>query len=87
MYEVAIYSPVHPPPKHFTMFELRAIIGRLSHDDNNGSENIAKKSKLYRTYLDKHNWSNVADFASGLQLLRTDPGLKGEFVVACSRPP
>jgi len=26
-------------------------------------------------------------FFSGFQFLRTDPGSKGEFVVACSRPP
>ena len=44
------------------------IIGTLSNDDDDGSENVAKKTnlrsfKLNLVYLDPLNMSNVGDFS------------------------
>ena len=50
------------------MMMMAMITGTLSHDDDEGSENVAKKYliqsfKLYRVYLDPLNLSNVGDFS------------------------
>ena len=44
------------------------LLGTLSNDDDDGSENVAKKMnlrsfKLYRVYLDPLNMSNAGDFS------------------------
>ena len=50
------------------------LIGTLSKDDDDGSENVVKKMnlrsfKLNRVYLDPLNMSNAGDF-SGVETLR-----------------
>ena len=47
---------------------LTEEIGRLSNEDDDGCENVAKKMnlrffKLYRVYLDPLNMSNAGDFS------------------------
>ena len=69
-------------------------LGTLSNDDDNGSENVAKKMnfrsfKLYRVYLDPLNVSNAGNFSWGwivkdfIQVQKEE----GKFVVVCPRPP
>ena len=50
------------------MMVMMMMIGTLSKDDVDGSENITKKMnlrlfKLYRVYLEPLNSSNVGDFS------------------------
>ena len=50
------------------MMMMMMMIGTLSKDDVDGSENITKKMnlrlfKLYRVYLELLNSSNVGDFS------------------------
>ena len=52
--------------QHYNMI----ILGILSNDNDDGSENIAKKTnlrffKLNRVYLDPLNMSNAGDFSRG----------------------
>ena len=66
----------------------------MSNDDDDGSENTAKKNnlrpfKLYRVHLEPLNSSNVGDFSwswilKGFIHVQIE---KGKFVVVCSRPP
>ena len=69
-------------------------VGTLSKDDDDGSENVAKKMNLRyfkhnRVYLDPLNMTNAGDFSwSGsfkdfIQVQKEE----GKFVVACPRPP
>ena len=70
------------------------IIGTLSNDDDDGSENVAKKTnlrsfKLNLVYLDPLNMSNVGDFTWKCILkdfIQVQKG-EGKFVVVCPRPP
>ena len=63
----------------------------LSNDDDDGSENVAKKLNLprfkcYRVYLELLNLSNVGDFSWSWipkDFIQVQKG-KGEFVVVCS---
>ena len=70
------------------------IIGTLSKDDDDGTENVGKKMnlrsfKLNRVYLDSLNMSNAGDFSwSGIlkdfiQVQKEE----GKFVVVCPLPP
>ena len=68
-------------------------MGELSNDDDEGSENVAKKMnlrsfKLYRVYLDSLSLSNGGDFSWSWIL--TDfiqvHKEKGKFLVLCSGP-
>ena len=70
-------------------------LGTLSNDDDDdGSENVAKKMnlrsfKLNRVYLDPLNMSNVGDFSWSLILkdfIQVQKE-KGKFVIVCPRPP
>ena len=69
-------------------------LGTLSNDDDNGSENVAKKMnfrsfKLNRVYLHPLNVSNAGNFSWGwivkdfIQVQKEE----GKFVVVCPRPP
>ena len=71
-------------------------MGSLSNDDDDeGSENVAKKSnlrpfKLYRVYLDPLNLSNVRDFSWSCirkDLIQVQEEKKIVVVVVHSRPP
>ena len=69
------------------------ILGTLSNDDDDGSENVAKKMnlrsfKLYRVYLDPLNMSNAGDFSCSwiLKDFIQDQKEEGKFVVVCPRP-
>ena len=66
-----VYNDLHAPlqsahdPWHSTE---TALIGTLSNDDDDGSENVSKKMKLLsfklnRVYLDPLNMSNAGDFS------------------------
>ena len=49
-------------------YPLQTTLGSLGNDDDDGSENVAKKInlrlfKLYRVYSNPLNLSNVGDFA------------------------
>ena len=64
---------------------------KLSNDDDDSSENVAKKLNLprfkcYRVYLELLNLSNVGDFSWSwiLKNFIQDQKEKGEFVVVCS---
>ena len=68
--------------------------GTLSNDDDDGSENVAKKMnlrsfKLDHVYLDPLNMSNAGDFSWSwilkdfIQVEKEE----GKFVVVCPRPP
>ena len=51
-----------------TFFSRSLLLGTLSNNDDDGSENITKKVnlrpfKLYRLYLEPLNSSNVGDFS------------------------
>ena len=51
----------------FSLLELK-LLGTLSKDDDDGSENVGKKMsllsfKLNRVYLDPLNMSNAGDFS------------------------
>ena len=70
------------------------ILGTLSNDDDDGSENDAKKMnllsfKLNRVYLDLLKMSNAGDFSWSwilkdfIQVQKEE----GNFVVVCPRPP
>ena len=70
------------------------ILGTLSKDDDDGSENVGKKMnlrsfKLHRIYLDPLNMSNASDFSWSwilkdfIQVQKEE----GKFVVVCPRPP
>ena len=70
------------------------IIGTLSNDEDDGSENVPKKMnlrsfKLNRVYLDPLNMSNAGDFSWSwilkdfIQVQKEE----GKFVVVCPRPP
>ena len=69
-------------------------LGTLSNDDDDGSENVAKKTnlrsfKLNRVYLDPLNMSNEGDF-SWIEFLRILFKLKkeeGKLVAVSPRPP
>ena len=72
------------------------ILGTLSKDDDDGSENVGQKMnlrsfKLNRVYLDPLNMSNVGDFSwsSVLKDFIQVQKEEGKFVVGhiCSRPP
>ena len=69
-------------------------LGTLSNDNDDGSENVAKKMnlrslKLNRVYLDPLNMSNVGDFfwswilKDFVQVQKEE----GKFVVVCPRSP
>ena len=71
------------------------ILGTLSNNDDDGSENITNKKKnllpfkLYRVYLKPHISSNVGEF-SWSWILNDFVHVqieKEQFVVACARPP
>ena len=69
------------------------LLGTLSKDDDDGSENDVKKMnlrsfKLNRVYLDPLNMSNADDFSWSLILKDVMQGQKdeGKFVVVCPRP-
>ena len=70
------------------------LLGTLSNDDDDGSDNVAKKLnlcsfKLTRVYLDPLNMSNAGDFSWSwilkdfIQVQKEE----GKFVVVCPRPP
>ena len=66
-------------------------IGSLTNDDDDGSENVAKKInlrpfKLYRVYVDPLNLSNAGDFSWSWILEDFIQVENGKFVVVCSRP-
>ena len=70
------------------------ILGTLSTDDDDGSENDGKKMNLRsfkrnRVYLDPLNMSNVGDFSWSSILKDFIHAQKdeGKFVVVCPRPP
>ena len=70
------------------------LAGTLSNDDDDSSENVAKKTnlrsfKLNRVYLHPFNMSNAGDF-SWNWILKDFIQVKkeeGKFVVVCPRPP
>ena len=70
------------------------LLGTLSNDDDDGSENVGKKMnlrsfKFHRVYLDPRNMSNAGDF-SWSWILKDFIQVKREeekLVVVCSRPP
>ena len=70
-----------------------STVGTISNDDDDGSENVAKKMnlrsfKLNRVYLDPLNMSNVGDFSWSWILkdfIQVQKG-EGKFVVVCRRP-
>ena len=73
---------------------VKLSTGTLSNDDDDGSENFAKKTnlrsfKLNRVYLDPLNMSNAGDFS--WSWIRKDfiqvQKEEGKFVVVCPRPP
>ena len=73
---------------------VKLSTGTLSNDDDDGSENVAKKTnlrsfKLNRVCLDPLNMSNVGDFS--WSWIRKDfiqvQKEEGKFVVVCPRPP
>ena len=70
------------------------LLGNLSNDDDDSSENVAKKMnlhsfKLNRVCLDPLNMSNAGDFSWSwilkdfIQVQKEE----GKFVVVCPRPP
>ena len=70
------------------------IIGTLSNDEDDDSENVPKKMnlrsfKLNRVYLDPLNMSNAGDFSwrwilkDFIQVQKEE----GKFFVVCPRPP
>ena len=68
-------------------------MSELSNDDDEGSENVAKKMnlrsfKLYRVYLDSLSLSNGGDFSWSwiLKEFIQVHKEKGKFLVLCSRP-
>ena len=73
---------------------MMMIIGTLSNDDDDGSENITKKInlrlfKLYRVHLEPLNSWNVGDFSwswvlRGVIHVQIE---KGKFVVVYPAPP
>ena len=70
------------------------ILGTLSKDDDDGSENVGKKMnlrsfKLNRVYLEPLNMSNAGDFSWSwiLKDFIQVPKEEGKFVVVCLRPP
>ena len=70
------------------------ILGTLSNDDDDGSENVAKKTnlrsfKLNRVYLDRFNMSSAGDFSWSWILKDFIEVQKeeGKFVVVCPRLP
>ena len=73
---------------------VKLSTGTLSNDDDDGSENFAKKMnlrsfKLNRVCLDPLNMSNVGDFS--WSWIRKDfiqvQKEEGKFVLVCPRPP
>ena len=71
----------------FTLSSL--ILGTLSKDDDDASENVGKKMnlrsfKLNRVYLDPLNMSNAGD-SSWSWILKVQKE-QGKFVVVCPRP-
>ena len=73
---------------------VKLSTGTLSNDDDDGSENVAKKNEFaffqtYRVCLDPLNMSNVGDFS--WSWIRKDfiqvQKEEGKFVVVCPRPP
>ena len=72
----------------------RTVIGTLSNDEDDCSENVAKKInlcsfELNRVYLDPLNMSNAGDFSwSGIlkDFIQAQKE-EGKFVVVCPRPP
>ena len=55
-------------PKKVLLSSLHILMSELSKDDDEGSENVAKKMnlrsfKLYRVYLDSLSLSNGGDFS------------------------
>ena len=57
-----------PYPHLYSWKKLWVVIGTLSKDDDDGSENVAKKMnlrsfKLNRVYLDPLKMSNAGDFS------------------------
>ena len=72
---------------------MMMMIGTLSNDDDDGSENITKKMnlrpfKLYRVHLEPLNSSNVGDFSWSRILKGLFPcsNREGKIVVVCPRP-
>ena len=70
------------------------LLGTLSKDDDNGSENVGKKInllsfKLNRVYLDLLNMSNAGNFSWSwiLKNFIQVPKEEGIFVVVFPRPP
>ena len=80
--------------KHLAATVPDDILGTLSRDDDDGSENVGKKMnlrsfKLNRVYLDPLNMSNVGDVSWScilkdfIQVQKQE----GKFVVICPCPP
>ena len=80
--------------KHLAATVPDDILGTLSRDDDDGSENVGKKMnlrsfKLNRVYLDPLNMSNVGDVSWScilkdfIQVQKEE----GKFVVICPCPP
>ena len=72
----------------------RFVLGTLSKNDDDGSENVAKKMnlrsyKLNRVYLDPLNMLNAGDFSWSWIIKDFIQAQKdeGKFVVECPRPP
>ena len=62
-----MYS-IKTAPKKVLLSSLHILMSELSKDDDEGSENVAKKMnvrsfKLYRVYLDSLSLSNGGDFS------------------------
>ena len=62
-----MYS-IKTAPKKVLLSSLHILMRELSKDDDEGSENVAKKMnlrsfKLYRVYLDSLSLSNGGDFS------------------------
>ena len=71
-----------------------STVGTISNDDDDCSENVAKKMnlrsfKLDRVYLDPLNMSNPGDFSRSWILkdfIQVQKEEEGNFVVVCPRP-
>ena len=90
--DVWIQSTGFRSPRAVVLHFLCATTGTLSNDDDDGSENVAKKLnlrsfKLNRVYLEPLNMSNEGDF-SWSSILKNFIQVRkeeGKFDVVCPR--
>ena len=97
-HSIASFIEFHHNPMSFrkrkkNLTVLASLLGSLCNDDDDSSENVAKKMNLcpfnsHRVYLDPLKLSNVCDFSQFWILMGLYPvKKKGKFVVVYSRPP